>query len=561
MKLNFLGILVLSLAWLLPNHYLPWVNFHSESLTFLGLAALCFATIKRTSVGFPAPAVATCALALAAVPWVQYASGLGFYSGDAFMSSFYVAGFAAAISIGSAQGASRESIDSIPWLLPAQVLLTAAVISALLAFLQWLSLTDGISTFVATTDIGDRAMANLGQPNQLGTLLLMGLGALVLMFELFNISYLLLVLGSLVINWGIVLTESRTAMLSALAMATFLAFKAHARVLSGQPLRLCLRDILLWAISFILALQALHWINAALLLDRGRSTSLLNSNGRVAIWMQSLYAIKESPWVGYGWNQTSAAQATGALFYPGDLAFTNAHNLVLDLMAWVGVPFGLAITGGFAYWLYIRARAVKSTGAIYAVVLLIPVLVHSMFEFPFAYAYFLVMVGFLIGIIESDYPSKMSITVPKRVAVVGLTVITVIGIYAAYEYLLIEEDYRIARFENLKVGRTEEGYVPPPIFMHTQMAALLTALRQPAVRQMDDVQLERLRQVSIRFGLRPLVFRYALALGLNGEPVAAAKQMLVFRGMFGERAYQGFKLELRGMQAAQYPELAAIQLP
>jgi hypothetical protein len=93
------------------------------------------------------------------------------------------------------------------------------------------------------------------------------------------------------------------------------------------------------------------------------------------------------------------------------------------------------------------------------------------------------------------------------------------------------------------------------------MAALLTALRQPAVRGMDNLQMERLRTVSLRFGMRPLVFRYALALALNGKPAAAEHQMQVFRGMFGERTYQRFKTELRRLQAEKYPELAAIRLP
>lgn len=549
-------------TWLLPNHYPPWVNFHSESLAFLGLGILAVVWLKSShSNSLALPGIAIAALALAVIPWAQYAGGMVFFCGDAFISSFFSVGLAIAIALGCAHTSSDAGTRSVPWLFPAHALLAAALVSGLLAVLQWLSLTDSFSTFVAVTDVGDRAMANLGQPNQLGTLLLMGLVALVLMFEVLKISQLLLVLGTIFLTWGVVLTASRTAMLSALVMAGFLFYKIRARSLLGEPLRLRGVYVLLWLILFGLAWMSLPWVNSALLLADDRGIALLENNGRVAIWLQTLYAIYEAPWLGYGWNQTPVAQAVGALHSPGELAFTNAHNIVLDLLAWVGLPFGLLITAGFAYWLYARVKAVQSTQAICAMAMLLPVLVHSLLEFPFAYAYFLLTAGLLIGVIEAACVTNARYFVTRRVASVALALLAVVGCYSAYEYLLIEEDYRVARFENLRVGTTPVDYSRPPILVHTQMAAMLAALRQPAVRGMDNVQMERLRKVSLRFGMRPLVFRYAVALGLNGEPVAADRQMQVFRGMFGERAYQRFKTEIRTLQAEKYPELSALKLP
>ena len=552
-----------SLAWLMPNHYPPWVNFHSELLAFIGLGFLALNCFKRSQENLAAPSIALAVFALAAIPWVQHIAGLVFYAGDAFMSSLYVMGFAVAIAFGYgyAHRVQPDRASIVVWLLPTHVLLVAALTSGLLAVLQWLSLTDNFTTFVAVTDIGDRAMANLGQPNQLGTLLLMGLVALVLMFELLKASQLLLVLGSVFLTWGIVLTESRTAMLSALVMAGFFLYKIRIRFVSGTPLRLQNVHILLWLTMFCLAVVSLPWVNSALLLASERNIGLLQGNGRAAIWLQTLYAIYESPWLGYGWNQTPAAQAVGALHSPGELAFTNAHNIVLDLLLWVGLPLGLLITAGFVYWLSARIKAVQSTQAIYAMAMLLPFLVHSLLEFPFAYTYFLLTAGLLIGVIEADCVMKTTYGVSRRMAGVALAVLAGIGGYSAYEYLLIEEDYRVARFENLRVGTTPADYSRPSILIHTQLAALVTVLRQPAVRGMDSVQMEQLRKVSLRFGMRPLVFRYAVALGLNGEPAAADQQMQVFRGMFGERAYQRFKTEIRNLQVEKYPELELIKLP
>ena len=554
---------LLILAWLLPNHYLPWTNFHSESAVFVGLGFLFFSQLRRSNSSLLLSPTVVAALTLAAVPWLQFSSGLVFYAGDAFISSFYVAGLALAVVLGFAHHQQPMPVkgQKTAWLLPAQVLLSAAGISALLAFLQWLSLTGSFSTYMAVTDIGDRAMANLGQPNQLGTLLLMGLAALVLMFELFKAGPLVLSLGAACLTWAMVLTESRTAILSAFTMSCFLMYKIHQSRTAAQPMRLQIKFIALWWLFFILAWQLLPIVNEALLMHDSRGIKLLDNNARTTIWLQTFYAIAESPWFGYGWNQTSVAQAAGAVHYPGDQVFGNAHNIILDVMAWVGLPLGLLITVAFLYWLLTRLKAVRDTGATYAAAMLLPFLVHSLLEYPFAYAYFLLTAGLLIGIVEAAYLPTSVVHISRRVSSAALILLTVIGGYAAYEYVLIEEDYRVARFENLRVGRTEADYVRPDILIHTQLRDLLAALRQPAVRDMDKAQLDRLRKVSLRFALRPLVFRHALALGLNNQPTAAAQQMVVFRGMFGEDAYQHFKSELRNLQAEKYPELANVNLP
>ena len=552
-----------TLAWLLPNHYLPWTNFHSESAAFVGLGLLLFNQSRHSITGLTLTTLAVAALSLAAIPWLQYFVGLIFYAGDAFICSFYAAGFALAVILGFVRHQQHILIrgQKTAWLLPAQVLISAAGISTLLAFLQWLSLTGSLSTYLAITDVGDRAMANLGQPNQLGTLLLMGLVALVLLFELFKIGPLVLSVGAACFTWAIVLTESRTAILSAFTMSCFLMYKLHQGRTALQPLRLQAKFIALWWFFFIFAWRLLPIVNEALLMHDSRGIKLLDNNARTTIWLQTFYAIAESPWFGYGWNQTSVAQAAGAVHYLGDQAFGNAHNIILDVMAWMGLPLGLLITVAFSYWLLTRLKAVRDAGATYAAVMLLPFLVHSLLEYPFAYAYFLLTAGLLIGIVEAAYSPTSVVHISRRVSSTALILLTVLGGYAAYEYVLIEEDYRVARFENLRVGRTEADYVRPDILIHTQLRDLLAALRQPAVRDMDKAQLNRLRKVSLRFAIRPLVFRHALALGLNNQPAAAAHQMLVFRGMFGEDAYQHFKSELRSLQAEKYPELANVSLP
>ena len=555
-----MGLIFFAFAWLLPNHYPPWVNFHSEFLAFLGLGAMLGTFLWRPAQALRLPLPAMALLVLAAAPWLQHAAGLVFFAGDALVSSYYLVGLAVAITLGysctlpaGSAGSAPEAAGLLPF---AMMLLAAALLSAVLGFLQWLSLTDALTTAVMHLEPGERVMASLGQPNQLASLLLMGMVALAFVFERRGIGRLGLFLGTTFMTWVIVLTGSRTAILSALAIVLFLLFKKR----SGGSL-LPAGFLGIWFAGFVLATLAMPSVNELLLLSDGRDVALTDSNGRVMIWQQTVAAIAEAPWLGYGWNQTPVAQATGALQYPGTLFFSNAHNLVLDLCTWVGLPLGIALSAACAYWLCTRMKWAHTTEAVYAMAMLLPVAVHSMLEFPFAYAYFLLAAGLLMGVVEASTVVARPFNLSVRAGWGVLALLAAIGGYQSYEYILVEEDYRVARFENLRVGRTPEDYRAPVIRLSTQLKALLSVLRQPAVPAMTAAQMESLRQVSLRFGFRPLVFRYAVALGLNDDPAGASRQMQVLRGMYGEHYYQATKMEMERLAAAEYPQLSAVRLP
>ncbi len=555
-----MGLFFFTLAWLLPNHYPPWVNFHSEFLAFLGTGLLLVVLLLHKAQVVRIPKMAGVLIVLAGLPWLQFASGLVFFAGDALISSYYIVGLAVAIVLGYSYSTSvHPTGNSLPTagLLPmAKMLLAAALLSALLGFLQWLSLTDALTTLAMQIEPGERVMANLGQPNQLASLLLMGLVALAFIFERQETGRCGLFLGAAFMTWVLVLTESRTAFLSAVAIVLFLLFKKRSR-----SVRLPVSFVVVWLIGFGLATLAMPIISELLLLSDGRNIALTNQNGRALIWQQTIDAIADAPWLGYGWNQTPVAQVAGALRYPGTMSFSNAHNVVLDLLVWVGLPLGIVLSAWCARWFLTRIKRAKTSEAVYAMAMLLPVAVHSMLEFPFAYAYFLLTAGVLAGMVEASMATARPWGIPTRAGWTMLAVLAAIGGCVSSEYLLVEEDYRIARFENLKIGQTPGEYKVPDIRLSTQLGALLMVLRQPAEPGMSPLQMEKLRRVSLRFGFRPLVFRYAVALGLNGDPGGAGHQMQVIRSVYGERYYQAAKAEMQRLTAEKYPQLSAVQLP
>jgi len=553
--------IIFVLSWLLPNHYPPWVNFHSEFLAFAGIFLLLGGLIIKRSLIIKIPRITLFLCLLAAIPWVQLAYGVIFFAGDAFISSFYIFGFLFSIVAGYSC-TKKQGGDSVNiWLLPAIMLFSAAFLSALIGWMQWLGLPDSYTTYAMQTEPGERIIANLGQPNQLATLLLMGIIGLIFIRDRRLTGRTGFFLGLVTLTWALVLCESRTALLSAVIVTLYLTGKRVQKKAESTAYQYSKKFIWVWLAGFCFATYALPFVNSLLLLEAGRAIEFADNNGRVEIWLQTLAAADASPWIGYGWNQTPVAQATGALVYPGGLAYSNAHNLLLDLVVWVGIPLGLVIFGVIVYWAGSRALAIQKPQSVYAMAMLLPFFVHSLLEFPFSYAYFLLVAGLLVGIVESGYLHTQSLTISKKSASCILSLFVLLGGFIGYEYLLIEEDYRYARFENLRVGSTPAEYQRPNIYVSTQLAALLRVLRQQAVPGMSAEQIHLLQKVSMRSGMRPLVFRYAVALGLNGDPAGATKQMRLVKRMFGDTYYSVAKTEMIRLATDEYPQLGAVALP
>jgi O-antigen ligase len=555
-RLHALGILAFALAWLAYDHYRPWVNFHSEALALLGIGWMALGRcLNGNAFVALAPRVVVWIGAVALIPWAQHFLGISLFAGDALLASLYLCGLGVAVWLGFGYAkpvmtpqSALESVFFALWI--------AALVSAAIGLLQWLDLEGVLQMYALQADAGDRAMGNLGQPNQLATLLLMGIAALAWTFERKRIGYVGLAVGTAFLTLVLVFTQSRAGMLSAIVVAIFLFWKNH-----GTSARLPPRVVLIWLLAYGAAVLLLPTIFELLLMGGSRSMNPGVDAARITIWKQMLSGISQSPWLGYGWNETPTAHAAGSLAVPGSMTYTNAHNVVLDLMAWNGVPLGLLLTAACAYWFVSRMLRAVQANAIYAMACLLPIAVHSMVEYPFAYSYFLLAAGLMVGIVEASYPGGEKIQLKLRWLGAALSIWFVLGSYMIYEYFLIEEDFRVVRFENLKIGKTRSDYEVPDVWMISHMGAMLKAGRQQARPEMTADELENLRKASLRFPYGSLALRNAVALGLNGNPTGATHQMAVVRGMYGEYYYQAAVSVLRDLEKEKYPVLSLVETP
>ena len=491
------------------------------------------------------------------LPWFQYAIGISFFAGDALLASLYCSGLLLAILFGftSASADPRPSIDGVIGL--AHVFWIAALISAAIGLVQWLGLQEPLGMYVVQVGKGARAMGNLGQPNQLATLLLMGVTALAYLYETNVIGKLALFLAVTFITAVLVLTQSRAGLISVLVVSAFGVWK-----LQTVGLRLSRNAVLGWLTGFIVGTLRLPYLSEILMIGDSRNIAATESvSERLLIWKQVAYAIAQAPWLGYGWNQTPTASVVGSLAFPGVTHYAHAHNIMLDLLAWCGVPIGILLIVVMTYWLASRLRALNRPKAIFAMAGLLPMAVHSLLEYPFAYAYFLIAAGFMVGVVEAGYSKVKTFRLDVSWLWGFIVIWTALGGYMAYEYLLIEEDFRVVRFENLNLGTTPSTYEVPNIKLLSHMGAMLKAARQPLEPNTSDADIENLRKVSDRFIYGAIRCRYAMVLGLNGNPDGATQQLKIIQAKESNSYYTACTDKMRRLEIEKYPQLAAVLVP
>lgn len=535
------------LAWLLPNHYLPWVVVYSEFASFSVVVVLGFALLSKGARLF---ASALAFMALAAIPLVQLGAGLVVFAGDAVMAAVYLAGFAVMLTAGYAAAQDRVMHNAA---LPvfAGVLVLGAGISVWIALRQWLMLSGSI--WVADLPLGGRPFANLAQPNSLATLLCMGLAGVVYLYEKRYLGSFCAGLLALFLIFGVALTQSRTPWVGALCALLWWGWKSRTLAVSRLPLW----AFAVWVGVYVLAVLSLHSLGALLYLSSVSLAERAQAMQRLDLWWQLWQAVLKGPLWGYGWNQVSYAQVGVAVDHPVPIVVQHSHNVLLDFMVWNGPALGLLIVLFIAVWLARLGVRASSVESVFALLVVGFVLVHGMLEYPLEYAFFLFPVGLLLGFVEAEQCSPVLCSVPRWLHV-GLLIIAIAMLGLAWrEYRLIEEDYRQVHFDAMRVGDLEaEGKVADVVLL-TQLREFIRFSRAEAREDMSMDELEWMGKVAHRYPDSSSLFRYTLALGLNRQPEAARKQMLVLRSLHGEGRYERARLVLQATQS-RHPQLASL---
>jgi hypothetical protein len=376
-----------------------------------------------------------------------------------------------------------------------------ATVSAAIALVQWLApeFTDGV--WLARPRAAGRATANLDQPNHLATLLVWGwLAALWLRARcarpLWRHGWDAL---GLVLVAVVAATASRSAALAVALLAVWGLADARwppalrARLLAGAA-----------------ALAAAWFARATLAspsLAQGWSETLARPSARGGIYADAWQLIVGHAAAGVGWMEFQLAWTLTPSPTRGARYFDHAHNVVLQLLAELGLALGgvalvLLALALLRAWRAARQDALAAPQRLLVLATLLVVSCHALFEAPWWYAYFLLpsawLWGWLLGAGAQRLPAKATRSGARPLLIVGLAAsCAAFIVWADFLRVLpamlpdshaqpLAERLQAARasrlfshYADFKEALARGGAAPLVVFRHARHAALDVELLMP----------------------------------------------------------------------------------
>lgn len=378
-----------------------------------------------------------------------------------YLSSALLAALALLIWPGPDNG---RTVQSVAW-----AWLAAALVSSVIALLQYFDLETPLFPWVNIAQPG-QAFGNLRQPNQLATLLVMGLMALRWLRTQQALAHKLAwVLAALQLV-ALAAAASRTGLVELAAVAVLAlwwAWRSGARL---WPVALgavaALACFALAAVVLPWALQGSEGLAGRDLVERlqhGESTC----GSRLILWSNVLDLIGQKPWTGWGWGEL--AYAHYITLYDGPRfchILDNAHNLPLHLAVELGVPAAVLICGAL-FWLVWRGRPWAEADATRQLAwgVLLAIGLHSLVEYPLWYGPFQIAAALCVWMLCTT-PARAAQASARwrtlRWTVAGVMLAAVA--YAGWDYHRVSQIYlpvdeRAARYQDDAMAHAQRSWL------------------------------------------------------------------------------------------------------
>lgn len=399
-----ISLTLVGLMWVLPflyyYHAYPLTTFYQEwGAAFLGLGASALLLTRQYWQRPEIPRIALLPIALMLLVLLQYVLGRTTYFDQTLLFTLYMLWAALLMMLGHAL---REKFGlPVMAMVLASFLLLGTELSALAGILQhfrWHTFLDS----VITSKNGVAVYGNMAQPNHYANYIAMGLVSLgLLRLQLRSWQVVLLAAPLLFV---LVLSGSRSSWLYLLSMAA-MAFLWQRREQSS-------RHLLHYTLLLLLGFGLMHWV-VQLPWLAGSSSSittmqrLLVEDGsgsiRLYLWHESWLIFSQFPILGAGLGQFAWQHfQMGPLLHATNIngLYNNAHNLVMQLAAEMGLAGLLILFGTLIIWLWQSVRAKFTIYHWWGFTVLLVLGIHSMLEYPLWYAYFMGIAAILLGALD-----------------------------------------------------------------------------------------------------------------------------------------------------------------
>jgi O-antigen ligase len=328
--------------------------------------------------------------------------------------------------------------------------------------------------WLARSGLPGRAVGNLRQPNHLSSLLLWSAIATVALLQLGRLRPLVGRTLFALLMGGVVLTASRTGLVSVLLLAAWGLFD---RSLSRHTRWLLVAAPLLYGLAWT-GLWAWAQLGAHSFGGEARLHETDISSSRFGIWANTLTLIAQQPWTGVGFGEFNLAWSMTP--FPGrpTAFFDHTHNLPLQLLVELGLPLGGAVCG-LLLWALWRAfhGAAGPTSALQrcAAMFALMIGVHSLLEYPLWYAYFLLPLAWVWGFALGGPDSGASLRTRPALAV-GMLLVALLSVA---DYQRVVRIFEAPADAPPLAQRIHDGRGSWLFAHHGDYAAATTGLAQP----------------------------------------------------------------------------------
>ena len=557
--IGMFAMLALLLAYLFPFHLLPWTTFYNEWLfaLFLGLGITWVVAHKSVALADVLPWMLVLLVATLHTWWRGRIEPTQITLWTVFLGFGLMGWLAYSLGLNLRGTYWLKAVLAVVWL--------AAMVSALIAVLQWSGIVSGANWdpgFILYSEGGGRVSSNIGQANNLGTLLILGLGVVGYAWYVSGVRSLawrvLAVLSVVLLVSGVYFSGSRTATLNLILWPVL--FFVWARWRRQEWPRLALLPVVVLGTLHLVMPPIIDWWG---LFPVQEARSLASDGNRSRLWMMMLKAIGEQPWLGHGFGAVANAHLR---FSPefGAIDFTiaqHAHNTVLDMWAMFGLPLGSLIVGG-VLWMWARAwLKSQSVAEQFIWLMATAMLVHAMLEYPLHYGFFFWLLCLLLGALGAKEWKVLNIRHALPVSMAWLAIFMAVALPVWHAYVQTESLYTAFRQRGPEATHQLLKDLPPTLgqtlYPEPYERLRWATLPMDDVLALNDEGLAALERQASWYPLPTLGWRVAFAQAARGNAEQAAWWAERMCRMFDPRvcASAAEEWKRRGAENPNWPAL------
>jgi len=528
MALGLVGAMF-CVPFLVSWHHLPIPSFFNELVAaVLGLAACALLLRKSYWQSWQFPVIGVLPLGLVLLLFLQIVTGLAIFPQQNLLAALYLLWACCLIMLGAVLRREFDLQKIIQVL--CRFTLLAAVLTSLIGLQQIFHLH---TVFDALLFVPDRnvVQANLAQSNHVANLLALGLISLIYLSARSELSILATLFVALLLLFVMGFTASRS---------TWLYLGSSALIAIWGGWREKNRHLFLTAWLLLPAYALVQWIASLIVgyMNIESMTSaerLLSSGDAISLrwpkWQHAWSLFLDAPLMGAGFGRFAWTMFDAPGFSPEvsnlEGPAEHAHNLILHLLAEMGLPAAFLVCAFTLVWAWRLVLSGYSREHWWLLAAATVLGIHSMFEYPLWYAYFLGVAALLMGLSEVAFLS------PK--IRFGRALIFTMLLMGSFSLINLTRDYlRIESVMGFSSQVSKRGGIGADVqtlvdINGDSLLAPYAVFAVAAALRPDPIHLRKQLDVC-ELGQRfapdiAIVFKCAVLLALVGEPEKAERQI------------------------------------